>query len=118
TSEYGVLTLTTALGADARAVLDLPAGAFRPAPNVRSTVVRLTFRPPPAEVHQPQLVADIVRAMFTQRRKMLSNALGTFAAARGHTAHEALASAGLDPRRRPETLELAEVARLADAFAR
>ena len=118
TSEYGVLTLTTALGADVAALLELPPGAFRPAPKVRSTVVRLAFRPPPPEVHHPQLVVDIVRAMFTQRRKMISNALSGFASARGLSSHEALATAGLDSRRRPETLELADVARLADVFAR
>jgi len=118
TGEYGVLTLTTALAADVTALLELPPGAFRPAPKVRSTVVQLVFRPPPAEVRHPQLVVQIVRAMFTQRRKVVSNALAPFASARGLSAHEALAAAGLDPRRRPETLELAEVARLADVFER
>lgn len=118
TSEYGVLTLTTALGADVTALLELPPGAFRPAPKVRSAVVRLTFRPPPPEVRHPKLVIDIVRTMFTQRRKMVSNALAPFASARGRSAHDVLAAAGVDSRRRPETLELLEVARLADVFVR
>lgn len=118
TREYGVLTLITALGADVKALLELPPGAFRPQPKVRSTVVRLRFRPKPPDVHHPQLVIEIVRALFTQRRKMLSNALAPFATRRGTTAQEALDQAGLDSRRRPETLELSEVARLADVFAR
>lgn len=118
TSEYGVLTLTTALGADVTELLALPAGAFRPAPKVRSTAVRLVFRPPPTQIHHPALVIEIVRAAFSQRRKMLSNALAGFASGRGIAAHDALITAGLDPRRRPETLELAEVGRLADVFAR
>lgn len=118
TGDYGVLTLSTALGADVTRVLALPPGAFRPPPKVRSSVVRLTFRPPPPSVHHPGLIIDIVRAMFTQRRKMLSNALAPYASSRGISPHEALAAAGLDGRRRPETLTLVEVARLADEFAR
>lgn len=117
TGEYGVLTLTTAVGADVREVLALPPGAFRPAPAVHSAVVRLTFRPPPVPIADRALVIAMVRAMFTQRRKMLSNALAGFAAGRGRTAPEALAAAGLDPSRRPETLTLAETARLAGVFA-
>jgi 16S rRNA (adenine1518-N6/adenine1519-N6)-dimethyltransferase len=117
TADYGVLTLTTVLGADVKVLLALPPGAFRPPPKVRSAVVRLTFRPPPPAVHDPHLVTAIVRAVFTQRRKMLSNSLAPFATARGISAHDALARAGVDPRRRPETLELEEVARLADVFA-
>ncbi len=118
TREYGVLTLMTALGADVKRLLELPPGAFRPPPKVRSAVVGLSFRPAPADVHHPQLVIEIVRSIFTQRRKMLSNALAPLATRRGTTAQEALDRAGLDSRRRPETLELSEVARLADVFAR
>jgi len=60
----------------------------------------------------------LVRAIFTQRRKVLDNALEPFAAARGTTSRAALAEAGLDGRRRPETLSLAELAALAEVFAR
>jgi 16S rRNA (adenine1518-N6/adenine1519-N6)-dimethyltransferase len=58
----------------------------------------------------------MVRSMFTQRRKTLSNALKPYAASRGANTAGALASAGIDPKRRPETLQLEELARLADAF--
>lgn len=115
--DYGVLTLTTALGADVEALLELPPGAFRPPPRVQSTLVRLAFRPPPPDVRHPDLVVAIVRAMFTQRRKMLANALKPFAEARGRLVADVLARASVDPRCRPETLDLADVARLADAFA-
>jgi 16S rRNA (adenine1518-N6/adenine1519-N6)-dimethyltransferase len=59
----------------------------------------------------------MVRGMFGQRRKTLSNALGPFALEMGAIAGEALGAAGIDPRRRPETLEIVEIARLADVFA-
>jgi 16S rRNA A1518/A1519 N6-dimethyltransferase RsmA/KsgA/DIM1 with predicted DNA glycosylase/AP lyase activity len=51
--------------------------------------------------------------VFTRRRKTLSNAL--LAVEKG--GREALAKVGFDGRRRPETLTVAEFARLADACA-
>jgi 16S rRNA (adenine1518-N6/adenine1519-N6)-dimethyltransferase len=116
TGEYGVLTVSTALFADVTRLLSLPPGAFRPAPKVRSAVVRLSFRPPPPEVRDPGLLTDLVRAVFTQRRKTLANALAAFASSRGVHAIAALEQAAIDPRRRPETLDLADYARLADAL--
>jgi 16S rRNA A1518/A1519 N6-dimethyltransferase RsmA/KsgA/DIM1 with predicted DNA glycosylase/AP lyase activity len=58
----------------------------------------------------------MVRTMFTQRRKTLGNALKPFAVERGADAARALTAAGIDPQRRPETLQLAEMAALARAF--
>jgi 16S rRNA (adenine1518-N6/adenine1519-N6)-dimethyltransferase len=117
TGDYGVLTLSTMIRADVVRLLDLPPGAFRPAPTVRSSVVRLEFRPPPPEVPNPDLVVAVVRSVFTQRRKTMSNALAPLAASLGRRARDVLAGAGLDPARRPETLTLAEYARLAAGLA-
>lgn len=117
TGEYGVLTVATALGAAVTTVLTLPPGAFRPVPKVRSAVVRLDFRPPTVPVRDPKLLVELVRSIFTQRRKILANALRPFADPRLINAEVALAEARIDPRRRPETLQLIEVARLADVFA-
>jgi 16S rRNA (adenine1518-N6/adenine1519-N6)-dimethyltransferase len=115
---YGVLSISVQLYADVRRVLSLPPGAFRPAPKVHSAVVRLTFRPPPSPPRDERVFEAMVRSMFTQRRKTLANALGPFAEARGLRAAAALAASGIDPSRRPETLELAELTRLADRFSR
>lgn len=117
TRDYGVLAVLTQLHADVRGVLSLPPGAFRPAPKVHSAVVRLTFRPSAVPVLDESLFEAMVRSVFTQRRKTLGNALKPFAATRGRDAGAALAAAGIDARRRPETLQLAEFARLADVFA-
>jgi 16S rRNA (adenine1518-N6/adenine1519-N6)-dimethyltransferase len=117
TGDYGVLTLSTMIRADVVRLLDLPPGAFRPVPTVRSSVVRLDFRPPPREVAHPDLVVAIVRSVFTQRRKTMSNALAPLAASLGRRAPDVLAEAGLDPTRRPETLTLAEYAFLAAGLA-
>ena len=117
TGEYGVLTLSTAIWADVTTLLTLPPGAFRPMPKVRSSVVRLAFRPPPTSVTRPELLVPIVRSVFTQRRKTLANALAPFASARGLSAQALLAAAGIDGIRRPETLSLEEFARVTSAVA-
>jgi 16S rRNA (adenine1518-N6/adenine1519-N6)-dimethyltransferase len=117
TGEYGVLTILAAFHADSSRLLSLPPGAFRPSPRVHSAVVRLTFRPSPVLVRDADLLTRMVRGMFTQRRKTLLNALRPFGDAVGVASSAALARAGLDPRRRPETLQLVEIARLADSFA-
>lgn len=114
--DYGVLSILVQLHADVRRLLTLPPGAFRPQPKVHSAVVRLSFRPPAVVLRDEQLFERMVKTMFMQRRKTLSNALKPFAETRGQSASAALAGAGIDPGRRPETLQLTELARLADAF--
>jgi 16S rRNA (adenine1518-N6/adenine1519-N6)-dimethyltransferase len=117
TREYGVLTVLTALHADVVPLLNLPPGAFRPPPKVSSTVVRLVFRPAAVTLRDEALFTRMVRTVFTQRRKTMANALKPFAEGLELTAAGALAAAALDPQRRPETLQLVELARLADVFA-
>jgi len=116
TGDYGVLSISVQLHADVRRLLTLPPGAFRPAPKVHSAVVRLTFRPPLTPPRDEQVFEAMVRSAFTQRRKTLANALASFADARGMRAVEALQASGIAPSRRPETLDLAELTRLADCF--
>ena len=116
TGEYGVLAIFTQLHADVRRVLALPAGAFRPPPKVQSAVVHLRFREPAVSIADYAAFEGMVRSVFTQRRKTLGNALRPFADARGRQPGAVLAAAGIDPRRRAETLQLSEFARLADQF--
>lgn len=114
--QYGPLAILTQLHADVRRCLTLPPGAFRPAPKVRSALVRLVFRPPRVSVTDPGLLEELVRSIFSQRRKTILNALKPFAAARAWSARDALARAGLDAGVRPETLDLPELADLAEVF--
>jgi 16S rRNA (adenine1518-N6/adenine1519-N6)-dimethyltransferase len=116
TGEYGVLTLLTSMSAEVTRVLDLPPGAFRPQPKVRSALVRLRFRSPSPPLAHPALVDRLVRVAFTQRRKTLANTLKAVAGAEGRDLGAVLRAAGLDGRRRPETLHLVEFSALADAW--
>jgi 16S rRNA (adenine1518-N6/adenine1519-N6)-dimethyltransferase len=117
TKEYGVLSILTGLHADVTRLLALPPGAFRPPPQVSSAVVRLAFRPPTVGLKDEALFTRMVRTMFTQRRKTLSNALKPFGGSLNVEVPVALEAAAIDGMRRPETLQLVELARLADVFA-
>jgi 16S rRNA (adenine1518-N6/adenine1519-N6)-dimethyltransferase len=95
-------------------LLLLPPGAFRPAPEVVSALVRLRFRPPVVEVGDRIAFGVLVRELFSHRRKTLANALKPVLGQGGPSPASLLAELGIDPARRPETLHLAELARLAD----
>ena len=113
TKAYGVLSISAQVHTRVSRLLDLPPGAFRPAPRVHSSVVRLEFVPPAARIRDEAMFDRMVRALFSARRKMLANALKQFDA-RGP---EVLTQEGFDGRRRPETLGIAEFARLSNALA-
>jgi len=120
TREYGVLSVLLQHVADVRVILKLPAGAFRPPPKVLSALVRLRFHAPNPSVTSLDVFTDLVRSVFTRRRKTLSNALLAVEKGERESLSERVSSleqAGLDGRRRPETLTVAEFARLADAYA-
>jgi 16S rRNA (adenine1518-N6/adenine1519-N6)-dimethyltransferase len=74
------------------------------------------FEPPETwpELADPALLRRVVRAAFQQRRKTLRRALEVL----GEPVDGAFAAAGIDPRRRGETLDEHEFAGLANALAR
>ena len=54
---------------------DLSPQCFSPRPQVRSTVVRIVPRGPIFQISDRQLYADVVRALFSHRRKTVRNCL-------------------------------------------
>jgi 16S rRNA (adenine1518-N6/adenine1519-N6)-dimethyltransferase len=122
TRQYGVLSVLVGHRAAVSRRLDLPPGAFRPPPRVRSTVVGLRFHPPDPPVGRADVLEALTRALFTRRRKTLANALDaylrTLEAEAGFDPRDLLTRAAIDSRRRPETLTLAEIARLAETVPR
>jgi 16S rRNA A1518/A1519 N6-dimethyltransferase RsmA/KsgA/DIM1 with predicted DNA glycosylase/AP lyase activity len=78
--------------------------------------LRLEFRDPKVSIADEAVFERMVRTIFTQRRKTVANALKPFAEERGRDARAALARAGLDGMRRPEQLQLTELAQLADVL--
>jgi len=118
TKEYGVRSVLLRHSAHVERLLNLPPGAFRPAPKIHSSVVRLRFHEPEPPVLDSRLFATLVQAVFTRRRKMLANALAAFEDRGSLRPQQALDEAGIDGSRRPETLTIAEFARLADVYRR
>lgn len=113
TKEYGVLSILIGHKARAERIFSLPPGAFRPAPKVHSALVRLRFHAPVPPARDPAGFARLVQAIFTRRRKTLANALLAYVPT---GIADALARSGIDGRRRPETLDIRELAGLSDAF--
>lgn len=109
--QYGRLGVMLAPRVRATRLLDIGPGAFRPAPRVWSAVVRLEVHAdPPAWAAGPHYGA-VVTAAFGQRRKTLRNALA------GLLSASQIATAGIDPGARAETLAAEQFGRLALAVA-
>ncbi len=97
----------------ARICLRLKRGAFHPVPQVDSAVVRVDlYDTPPVEVGDVECFFRIVKAGFAQRRKQLRNSLSATLSLDAPTIGESLEAAGIDPRRRAETLALNEWGRV------
>ncbi len=115
--DYGVISIGCQLKADVRLGPVIPAEAFYPSPTVESQLVELRFLPEPRCKPKSSFnFHRLVAAAFVKRRKKLSNSLrisGSFDAAQ---VEQALAKAGVDPNRRPETLSIEEFCRISDAF--
>lgn len=118
-SERGYLTVLVEAFCESKALFDVPPGAFRPIPKVWSTVARLRVRDGAASNIDEQLFTRLVSACFAQKRKTIFNNLRSapeelrslVEAAGGVNA--LLEAAGVDPRRRAESLTIEEWAALA-----
>lgn len=73
--EYGRLSVTAGHYADIEVVETIPREAFDPQPRVESAVVRTTPREPEYSVPDDDFFMDLLKAVFTQRRKTMRNAV-------------------------------------------
>jgi 16S rRNA (adenine1518-N6/adenine1519-N6)-dimethyltransferase len=106
--DYGRLTVMLSLWAKCEVCFDVGPGAFSPPPKVWSTVVRIVpHTTPPIVVPDYDRFAKLVAHLFSMRRKTLGRSL------KGRLTAEQIASVGIDPMARPETLAPADFARLA-----
>ena len=118
TRDWGPLAVAVRLHAQPRIALAIPAGAFRPMPQVQSAVVTLQFCPAPVAVRDPRLLDRVVRSIFSQRRKTAINALRPLVSQMSTLAAGAVFErAGVDPRVRPAQLKLEELAELSEVLA-
>ena len=120
TSEYGALTLFARYHALLEPLMSVRASAFWPRPEVDSMLVRFHLREhPPVETPDEALLFRIIRGSFQMRRKQLGNTLEESLGLSADAVARLCRAAGIDPRRRGETLTLDEFAKLArEAAAR
>jgi 16S rRNA (adenine1518-N6/adenine1519-N6)-dimethyltransferase len=104
---YGYLSALISLHGKAKLLRDVPKGAFFPAPDVTSSVVRLDFT---GEQPPPGLVLLLEQALH-HRRKTLRNNL-RMAGHDQHTLDAALAGAGLSEAVRAEDVPLGSMREL------
>ncbi len=107
--EMSLLAVSVQFYSVPRILARIPAGAFYPRPNVESAVVRLDVLLHWAvDVGDSETFFRVVKAGFSQKRKQLRNALSGGLHLSGDQVGAWLARAGVDPRRRAETLALEE----------
>ena len=109
---YGRLSVMLQARYRLRKLFDVPPGAFTPAPQVTSSIVRMLPRPvDELPAVDTAVFARVVAAAFGQRRKTLRNALA------GVLTEGAIRAAAVDPGARAEALDLPAFVRLAQAAA-
>ena len=102
----------------AEKLFDVPPDAFRPAPKVWSSVVRLVQKEN-AGIANEKLFRELVSAGFAYKRKTILNNLKNAPAKlkeRVGDEQQFLQNCGIDPKRRAETLTFDEWKRLNDAL--
>lgn len=96
----------------------VPAGAFYPAPEVDSAVVKIdVYRQPPVAIDNVEGFFKLVRAGFTAARKQVANSLSQGLGLPKSDVLDLLEKAGIDPQRRAETFTLEEWAELWKVFS-
>ena len=116
--DYGLLSIFTQLFTEPKIILRCPPEAFYPSPRVESAVVGFeVLEQPRVAIEDEGFFRKVVKASFGQRRKTLLNALrGSPLPLSREQIEQALLAAGIDSRRRAETLDLTEFQRLTAAL--
>lgn len=115
TKAYGALSIAVQYYCEVENVVNVPKEVFVPQPKVDSTVLRLKIREEkPIELKSRDLFFATVKAAFGQRRKTLNNSLMGVSGITKEIAADALMASGIDAKRRGETLDLNEFAKLSN----
>lgn len=109
TDDYGLLSVFAQLDYEATVVKRIARTCFFPRPDVASAVVKLMRRAQRAvPLRDDAVFRRVARDCFAHRRKQLGSLVRD---------EDALRCAGLDPRQRPETVDVPGWCRLANALA-
>lgn len=116
TEHYSQVSLLVQYFSTPRLIRRVPREFFFPEPQVNSAIVEFVpLDKPPVQVKDIKMLRKVIKAGFSQRRKMIKNNFG-FLHAEPDALDAAFAKAHVNPQTRAETLSLQQFARLADAM--
>ena len=111
--ESGAVTVSVNYYAEPSLQFHVSAGSFMPAPKVDSAVIRLDVRKEPPVITDEQKFFRVVKAAFSQRRKVISNSLSSGLKMSKDEINEVLAAANVPSNARAEKLSLDDFAAIA-----
>ena len=110
---YGSISVLLQTFMDISSEFRVSPASFWPKPKVDSLVLKLVpLKVPRAKVSDEKLYERVVRASFSSRRKMIGNSLGSILSK--ESAAKSLELAGIDKKRRAETLTIEEFGNLVE----
>jgi 16S rRNA (adenine1518-N6/adenine1519-N6)-dimethyltransferase len=111
--EYGALSVNVQAVATAKILFRVAPGSFQPPPKVDSAVIRIESRPDPVvNADEESALRRFVLDAFGMRRKQMRRVVRTIWSMTAEEADALLATVGIEPSVRPETLTPQQFARL------
>ena len=110
TKDYSRLSAVVQYAADVSLLTQIGPSSFFPKPDVDSIILKFNFfEPGEISLEQEKMLFNVIKAAFSRRRKSLKNAMagGEFEFEKEFII-QALEMAGIDAKRRAETLTVAE----------
>ncbi|MDR1012691.1 MAG: 16S rRNA (adenine(1518)-N(6)/adenine(1519)-N(6))-dimethyltransferase RsmA [Lactobacillales bacterium] len=113
TREVGAISFAVRYYSEPKILFNVARGSFYPSPKVDSSVIKLKMRERPAvDVKDEKLFFKIIKAAFSQRRKMLVNAITKVLDISKEEAINFMDNLGINHTMRAENLSLSDLARL------
>lgn len=118
TKDYGAISLLVQYYCNTKIIRKVAPSCFMPRPKVDSIVIRLDrLEEPRVKVLDEKLLFEIIRSSFNMRRKTLWNGLKGIGLSKENL-ELAFNNAGIDPKRRGETLTLQEFGDLSNEICK
>lgn len=113
--QSGAVTVSVNYYAKPEMLFSVSAGSFMPAPKVDSAVIRLNvLDEPPVKVNDEKKLFSVIKAAFSQRRKVISNSLSSGLSLDKSKTAEVLEKSGAPLNARAEKLSLQNFADIAN----
>lgn len=115
--DLSLLAVSVQYFGEPQLVRRVPASAFYPSPDVNSAILNVrVYRDRKRSTEQQETFFRTVRAGFAHRRKQIHNSLTHNLPVSREQVLDALEEAGIDPKRRPQTLAIEEWEALAESL--